>query len=149
MTFVFADVAAIIGAGAGVFAVLLAIVGVVVLFRPRFDVTIDTRREAIRVKVSNKGRLKGRINGVSVIDADGSEVSSEFASLPDEKFHSGEVAHKQARSLVIKAKNREPFAKDVRVFVQWGRRSKKTISPEQVKKEVSYFTEDSDWPPAT
>lgn len=149
MTFVFADVAAVVAAVAGVLTVLLAIVGVVVRFRPKFDVMIDTQREAIRVTVSNKGRLKGRINGVSVIDTGGREVSSEFASLPERKFHSGEVAHKQARSLVIKATGEKPFAQDIRVFVRWGRRRKKTILPEQAEEEISYYTEESDWPPAS
>jgi hypothetical protein len=145
MRFVLADAAGIIGAGAGVVAVVLAVITLVVRFRPRFDVTIDERRQAIRVTVSNSGRLEGRINEVSVLDADDHEVPVEFAGLPKGEFHSGQMSHKVARSLVINATKPKPFAEDVRVFVKWGRRRKKEIVP--TRKDISYFGETSDWPP--
>lgn len=148
MTFILADAAGIVGAGTGVVLVVLAIIGLVVRFRPRFDAAIDGRRQAIRLKVSNKGRLEGRINGVSVLDSEDHEVPSEFASLPNGRFRSGRVAHGETRSLVIKAKKPTLFAEGVRVFVQWGHRGKKEIVPEQ-KRDISYYLEESDWPPAT
>lgn len=147
MTFVLADVVGVIGAITGVVGVVLAIIGLIVRFRPKFDVTIDERRQAIRVKVSNAGRLTGRINEVSVLDAKDLEVPSEFAGQPDGKFHSGRVKRKEARSLVIKAAERKPFADDVRIFVKWGRRHEKEIVPEQ-KTDISYYEETSNWPAA-
>lgn len=146
MTFVLADAAGVIGAGAAVVGVLLTIAGLIVRFRPKFDVAIDGRRQAIRVEVSNKGRLKGRINKVSVLDSRDLEVpSSEFAGLPKGEFHSGQISRKEVRSLVINAEKGKAFPKDVRVFVKWGLRGKREIPP--TKTDVSYYGTKSDWPP--
>jgi hypothetical protein len=148
MNLVLADTIETIGVVAGVVGAVATILGLAAVFarfRPKFDVTIDERRQAIRVKISNAGRLQGRINGVSVLDATDHEVPSEFAGLSKGAFHSGLVSRKEARSLVINAGQRESFADGVRVFVQWGRRRKKEITPDE-KSGVSYYGEKSNWP---
>lgn len=147
MTFVLADAAGIVGAAVGAAALVLTAIGLIVRFRPKFDVAIDERRQAIRVNISNRGRLEGRINEVSILGSGDLEIpSSEFEGLPNGKFHSGRISRKEARSLVIKAEKEKAFPEGIRVFVKWGLRGKNEILPRQ-ETDISYYGERGSWPP--
>jgi hypothetical protein len=147
MTLVLADIVEDLSLAVGIIAVIVAIATAFVRFRPKFEARIDGNRQAILLNVRNKGRLDGRVNAVSVLASDGRLAIPNivFPGLSDGKFHSGQISHKQSRSLVINAEKENPFPDSIKVFVKWGSGRSRLITP-KLMPEISYYGTESNWP---
>lgn len=147
----------VVGAIAAVVAAILAFLALFLRFRPHFDAAFDENYQAIRLEVKNRGRKVGRVNEVAVVDPTGNEWPADFAGLPEEKFHSGQIDSGVTRKLVIRAREADgSFTSDARLYVSWGilrwefmrgwrRRHLKPIQPKAGT--GSFYPETSDWPP--
>lgn len=115
-------------------------------FRPSFQAEIDPKRQGMRLDVKNEGRRKGQVKLVAAVDDRGVEWPSQFAGLPDGKFHSAWLGGKENRHLIINAiEGSGPFPQEIRVLVEWGRDGKERLPPASVAHVIHGL--ESNWPP--
>ena len=89
-------------------------------FRPKATARLDGRREAIEVRVANRGRGGGVIHHVAVIDANHLAVPScSFEGFDNGDFTPTSLPSFSAMRLIIMAPEDGPFTVENRVKVEW------------------------------
>jgi hypothetical protein len=132
----------------GVVAILSLLVSVLVgfpWFRPKFKPRIDGRRQAIDLRIQNKGRKDGLINDVAVVDGQTHDVAASFTGFPGGNYKPTGLAGRSQMRLIIQAAGDDSFPEESRVRVTYGVDHTKMKTPKYVA-DVSFWGVKSELP---
>jgi hypothetical protein len=88
-------------------------------FRPKMTARIDARREAIELRVVNRGRGTGVIHRVAVIDRKQFVLPISVEGFSNGAFTPVALPSFSAMHLIIMASNDATFTAEIRVKVEW------------------------------
>lgn len=121
-------------------------------FRPTLSARIDARREAIELKIDNKGRAAGVVEGVYVLQPKGNHMVIDeeaiFEGFTDEKFRPVLLPGFASMRLVIEAPEHHNFSEQAQLKVELGSVKDEPV-PLEVESKVSLFGLKSVLPPGT
>jgi hypothetical protein len=99
-------------------------------FRPRLAARIDSRGEAIELRVVNAGRAAGIVDQVDVLMPNGElREGVHFEGFTDGEFRPLALPGLASMRLIIESPPESPFASGVRVLVNLGRPRPKLVDP--------------------
>jgi len=101
-------------------------------FRPRIVSRVDANREAIELKIQNRGRASGVVGRVAVVSARGKDLvvrSTKFEGFPNGQFSPVILPGLASIRLIIEAVDRENFPENASVRVDVGDAIDKSITP--------------------
>jgi hypothetical protein len=119
-------------------------------FRPRLESRIDGRREAIELKIINKGRASGIIDQVNVLLPDGRiDTGAVFEGFRDGTFRPLQLPALASMRIIIQAPQGRAFDPGVQLLVGVGRSRLKVRTPVHVSPGVGLFGLKSVLPPGS
>ena len=99
-------------------------------FRPRLLSQIDTQRQAIELRIVNKGRASGIIDQVRILRQDNIfENRVQFEGFPDNAYRPLSLPAMASMRIIIQAPRNAKFGAGVRVLVGVGYAQPKIITP--------------------
>jgi hypothetical protein len=103
-------------------------------FRPTFEAYIDSPREAIEVRVRNRGRGAGEIARVAVVQLAGElfGIESRFRVLAYDHGPFRLPALSFMRLILNAPTTRDPFPDDVMVKLEWGHAKSTLLEPVEI-----------------
>jgi hypothetical protein len=121
-------------------------------FRPRLSARIDAAREAMELKIVNRGRAAGVVEEVAVLRPVGDylvvDKEARFEGFTGEEFRSILLPGLASMRLIIQAPEDRPFSESVALRVGIGRARDKDV-PLTVESEVRLYGLKSVLPPGT
>jgi RecB family exonuclease len=121
-------------------------------FRPRLTARVEAARNAMELKIVNKGRATGIIDRIVVVKAgrmrEKVRVDARFESFPGGKFQALALPGLAQIKIMIEAEQDNPFPQNVELKIELGRGKDRYLSP-VVDSEVSLFGLKSVLPPGT
>ena len=119
-------------------------------FRPRFGCRIDEKRQAIELRVANRGRAAGKIQRVLVVRPAVDETELHAVRIEHDgrnatSFGPWDLPPFASMRLILRAVKRAPFQEDDLVKVEWGADDELVIVPERAV-GVSLYTKPSALP---
>lgn len=119
-------------------------------FRPRLESRIDGKREAVELRVVNKGRASGIIDQVDVLLPDGRiDTGAVFQGFPDGTFRPLQLPALASMRIIIQAPPTRTFDPGVQLLVGIGRSRPKELTPVQVSQGGGLFGLKSILPPGS
>lgn len=120
-------------------------------FRPRITSRVDANREAIELKVQNRGRASGIVGRVAVVAPRGRDWvvhRTSFEGFPNGQFRPVTLPGLASMRLLIEAVGQENFPVNASVTVDVGEAVDRRITP-VLDERVSLFGLKSALPPGT
>jgi hypothetical protein len=138
--------------------VMLGVLGLVVTvwqwrqtgFRPGFTCRIDEKRQAIELRVANRGRAAGKIQRVLVVRPAANETELHAVRVDHEgksarNFGPWDLPPFASMRLILRAVKPAPFQEEDLVKVEWGADDELVMRPETAL-GVSLYTKSSALP---
>jgi hypothetical protein len=114
-------------------------------FHPKITAELDASKDAIRLRIRNRGRGPGVISEVAVVDPRGVDITwtAIFNGFPDGQFSSTRLPGMDLMQIIIEAPETKKFEPTQCVFVEWGKSKQFPLRPV----DVGFFGLSSVLPP--